>query len=172
MIASPADLGQLVVTGHDRVRGGDASVGERDSGDRGNGVRAGHPGNDADIDSGGPAGDDFLSPTSEDERVPALESDDPVAELGLSDEDVVDSALRHRMVSRQLPHVDDLRVEGCATIGFELIDDRPGAEAVGHDDIGAFQCAQTGDGEQSEIARSGTDEQHGAGLLWEEECHD
>src|SRR5699024_154452 len=85
---------------------------------------------------------------------------------------VIDPALRHRMVPRQLADVDDLRLQGCATIGFELIDDRPGAEAVGHDDIGAFQCAQTGDGEQPEIARSGTDEQHGAGLLWEEECHD
>src|SRR5699024_8206276 len=163
---------QLVVTGHDRVRGGDASVGERDSGDCGNGVRAGHPGNDADIDSGGPAGDDLLSPTSEDERVPALETDDPVAHLRLCAEDVVDPALRHRMVPRLLPDVDDPGIQRCTTFGFELIDDGPGTEAVGHDDIGPLQCAQTGDGEQSQVTWAGTDEQHGAGLLWEEERHD
>src|SRR5699024_5050311 len=109
------------------------SVGQRDSGDRGNGVRAGHPGNDTDIDSGGPADDDLFSPTSEDERVPALETDDPVAELRLCDEDVVDPALRHRMVPRLLADIDDLRGQGCTAFGFELIDDRPGAEAVGHD---------------------------------------
>src|SRR5699024_6821607 len=60
----------------------------------------------------------------------------------------------------------------CTTFGFELIDDGPGAEAVGHDDIGPLQCAQTGDGEQSQVTWAGTDEQHGARLLWEEERHD
>src|SRR5699024_2779339 len=138
----------------------------------GNGVRARDSGHDLHLDSGFPAGDDLLSPTPEDEGVPALEADDAAAAAGLFDQDLVDPRLRDRVVSRVLADVDDLRIQRPAPLGFELFDDRPRAETVGDDDIGRFQSAQTGHGQQTEVAGSGADEQDAARGLLREEAHD
>src|SRR5699024_7234487 len=131
---------------------------QRDAGDGGNRVRARDSGHDLHLDSGLPAVEDLLSPASEDEGVPTLEADDAATAAGLFDEDVVDPRLRDRV----LADVEDLRVQGPAPLGFELVDDRPRAEAVGDDDIGRFQAAQTGHGQHTEVAGAGTDEQDAA----------
>src|SRR5699024_3716407 len=119
-------------------------------------------GHDLHLDSGLPAVEALLSPTSADEGVPALEADDAATAAGLFDEDVVDPRLRDRVVARALADVDDLRVQGPAPLGFGLVDDRPRAEAVGDDDIGRFEAAQTGHGQHAEVAGPGADEQHAA----------
>src|SRR5699024_2932701 len=167
-----ADLGQLVMAGRDCVGGCDTAVGQRDAGDGGNGVRARDSGHDLHLDSGLPAGDDLLSPTSEDEGVPTLEADDAATAAGVLDEDVVDPRLRDRAVARVLADGDDLRVEGLASVLGERVEARARAEAVGDDDIGRFQCAQTGHGQQAEVPGSGADEQDAAWCLPEEETHE
>src|SRR5699024_11908413 len=97
-----------------------------------------------------------------DDGVHALETDDAATAAGLFDEDVVDPRLRDRVVARVRADVVDLRIQGPAPLGLEPVDDRPRAEAVGDDDIGRFQAAQTGHGQQTEVAGSGTDEQDAA----------
>ena len=72
VVASPAELTELVVPGRDRVRGGDASVGERDPGERGNGVRAGHTRNDVHVDAGSPDMGDLLPPRPKTNGSPPL----------------------------------------------------------------------------------------------------
>src|SRR5699024_566957 len=172
VVGAAADLGQLVMAGRDRVGGRDTAVGQRDAGDGGNGVRARDSGHDLHLDSGLPAGDDLLSPAPEDEGVPAFEADYAATAEGLFDEDLADPALRHRVVARLLADVDDLRVEGLAPLLRELVEDRARTEAVGDDDIGRFQGAHTGHGQQAEVAGAGADEQDAAGCLPEEETHE
>src|SRR5699024_4336830 len=151
VVGPSADLGQLVMAGRDCVGGCDTAVGQRDAGDGGNGVRARDSGHDLHLDSGLPAGDDLLSSTSEDEGVPTLEAHDAATAAGLLDEDVVDPRLRDRVVARVLADVDDLRVEGLASVLGELVEDRARDDAVGEDDIGRIQVGQYGTGMQAEV---------------------
>ncbi len=94
---------------HDEAAG-HPTVRDRDSGQRGRGHGRADPGHDLERDTGLGKGERFLSPTSEDERVPALEAHHALAALGGADQDAMDLLLGDVVAARALADVEALRL--------------------------------------------------------------
>ena len=95
----------------------------------------GHPGHHLHRHTGGPAGQDLLTTTPEDETVTALETGDRQTPLRPVDEDPVDLLLWHRMAPRRLADIDDLHPV------TDPARETRRTEPVVHDHIGRLQDA-------------------------------
>ena len=98
------------------------------------------------------AGLPLLAAAAEDERVAALEPDDPLAGPGVLDEQLVDALLRGEGAARDLGDVDDLGVRG------RLVEHGERGQPVGDHHVGAADGGEAGDGDQAGVARAAADE--------------
>ena len=79
---------------------------------------------------------EFLAAAAEDERIAALEPHDAAAESRLLEQQLVDTALRHRVTARHLADAD------AVGIAAREVEDLVGDQPVVQDHVGFLQRAQ------------------------------